>query len=65
MAKVKILIDKHGNPKILDVSGAGQGCLETTKNFEKALGEFKEENRQLTESYYEELPPQTLELEGG
>ena len=62
MARVRILVDKHGNAKILNVTGAGTNCTETTKNFEAQLGQAKEDQRTLTESYYE-LPEQTLELE--
>jgi hypothetical protein len=65
MAQVRIRVDKDGNAKIIDVAGAGTNCMEATKNFEKALGQVKEENRQLTESYYEVLPEQQLEQEGG
>lgn len=65
MAQVRILVDKNGNAKIIDVAGAGQNCMEATKNFEKALGQAKEDQRQLTESYYEILPEQQLEQEGG
>lgn len=66
MARIRILVDKHGNAKILDVTGAGTNCLEATKNFEAQLGQAKEEQRNLTESYYE-LPEQTLDQtqEGG
>lgn len=65
MAQVRILVDKNGNAKILDVTGAGQNCMEATKNFEKNLGQAKEDSRQLTESYYEVLPEQELEQEQG
>ena len=60
------MVDAKGNAKILDVNGAGQSCVEATRNFEAKLGQAKEESRQLTESYYE-LPEQTtdLEQEGG
>lgn len=54
MAKIKIKIDKHGNPTILDVCGLGTNCMEATKNFEKALGVASETSRALTESYHEE-----------
>ena len=64
MAQIRILVDKNGDAKILDVTGAGTSCMELTKNFEKMLGQVKEEQRQLTESYYEQLDPQTLEQEG-
>ncbi len=53
MARIKIKIDKNGNPTILDVCGEGTNCLEATKNFEKALGTAVESSRQLTENYYE------------
>jgi hypothetical protein len=60
MPRVRIQVDKNGNAKILDVTGAGTNCVEATKNFEKMLGQVKEDTRTLTESYYE-LPEQTLE----
>lgn len=53
MAKIRIKIDKNGNPTILDVCGEGVNCQEATKNFEKALGKAQEDSRSLTESYYE------------
>lgn len=53
MAKIRIKIDKNGNPTILNVCGEGTNCMEATKNFEKALGAAVEESRQLTENYYE------------
>ena len=63
MAIVRIMVDKSGNPKIMDVLGAGTNCLEATKQFEKMLGSVKEDARQLTPSYYDQLPEQTLEQE--
>ena len=64
MPKIRIHVDKQGNPKILDVVGAGTNCIEATKNFEKMLGQASEENRVLTENFYDELPPQELTQEG-
>jgi len=65
MAKVRIKIDKFGNPTILDVCGTGTNCMEATKNFEKMLGQTQESSRAVTDSYYEheELDPQELTLE--
>lgn len=62
MAKIKIKIDKFGNPTILDVCGMGGNCQEATKNFEAMLGQASETSRALTESYYEggEIHPETL-----
>lgn len=54
MARIRIKIDKAGNPTILDVCGAGKACQEVTKNFEKYLGQAQEQSRALTESFYEE-----------
>ena len=66
MAKIRILVDKSGNPKILDVEGAGTNCVEATKNFEKQLGSVAEEQRQLTDSYYAgDTLDNTQQQEGG
>ena len=54
MAKIKILIDRHGDPTIIDVCGEGRNCMEATKNFEKALGKSLENTRSLTEAFFEE-----------
>ncbi len=54
MARIRIKIDKNGNPTILDVCGEGVNCQEATKNFEKALGRAQESSRSHTQSYYEE-----------
>ena len=54
MAKIRIKIDKQGNPTILSVCGEGTNCMEKTKNFEKALGQAQENTRALTAEYYEE-----------
>ena len=64
MPKIRIFISKEGNPCIMNVEGAGQNCVEATKNFEKMLGQAAEDQRQLTPSFYEEeLPPQELTQE--
>lgn len=53
MAKIKIRIDKDGNPTILDVCGFGANCQEATKSFEERLGMASETSRALTENFYE------------
>ncbi len=66
MSKIKIRIDKNGNPTILDVCGHGTNCQEATKNFEKMLGKAAEESRQLTDSYYETYDEEvTLKQDAG
>ena len=54
MAKIRIKIDRNGDPTIIDVCGEGKNCMEATKNFEKALGMAQENSRSLTETFYEE-----------
>jgi len=66
MARIRILVDKNGNPKILDVEGAGKNCVEASRNFEAQLGSVKEDQRQLTDSYYEgDVIENTQQQEGG
>lgn len=65
MPKIRIFISKEGNPKIMNVEGAGSNCVEATANFEKLLGRAAEESRVMTENYYEEVPDQTLTHDNG
>lgn len=60
MARIRIKIDRHGDPTILSVCGEGQNCMEKTKNFEKALGQAQENSRALTVDYYEEEEQERL-----
>ncbi len=66
MSKIKIKIDKHGNPTILDVCGHGANCMEATKNFEKMLGKAAEDSRVMTDSFFETYDEEvTLKQESG
>jgi hypothetical protein len=64
MAKVRMLIDKQGNPKILD-GGGGKDCMARTADIEAKLGLANEHSRHLTESFFEEQEehPQLLHIE--
>lgn len=66
MARIRVFIDgKTGNSKIVGVSGAGDQCLEVTKNFEARLGVADESTRQLTEEFYENSIDNQIEGELG
>lgn len=66
MAKVRVIINPKGEARIDGVTGAGQHCLEATKNFEALLGAAIESSRSLTEEYYEEVEggSSLLEVDG-
>jgi hypothetical protein len=60
MARVRLKIDKDGNPTILDVCGGGTNCQENTANFEKLLGNADERTRAHTDSYTVDAAPELV-----
>lgn len=51
--RIQIHIDKKGDTRIVDITGAGQGCQSVTGDLEKTLGLVDEKSRETTAAAYE------------
>lgn len=59
--QIHIQIDKHGNSRIVDMTGFGTNCQAASREIEKTLGKVVESSRHLTDSFLEELPPSEIQ----
>jgi hypothetical protein len=55
MQELEITIDNEGRIQVTVSGGHGAGCLDMTKNLEKAAGEV--ESREYLPAYYEQTVP--------
>jgi hypothetical protein len=65
MKKLNINISKDGNVKLNDACGFGHGCQEATADIEALLGTADENSRATTQSAYEKVDDQILDIQRG